>query len=174
MAKNRRWIQISIFLVVFILLLLTIVQGVLNRDKAVIAGTAAPEFSLLGLDGKVHNLSDYNNKTVVLNFWGTFCPPCRAEMPAIQKQYDKWKGNGLIVLGVNLGEANVTAQNFVDQYKLTFPILLDPKLRVRDLYKVTQYPTTFFIRNGAIQEVRIGQMDEPFLENTIDKLMKDK
>jgi len=90
-----------------------------------------------------------------------------------EAQYNKWKDKGLVVLGINLGEAEVTVQGFVNQYGLTFPILYDPNLQIRNRYRVTQYPTTFFIKKGKIEIVQIGQMQESFLENAIQSLMTE-
>jgi len=169
--RQKRWLQIMIFLAVLLVGAFTIGSQILSKEPVPRVGNTAPDFSLLGMDGKTHKLSDYPNHVVLINFWGSFCPPCRNEMPAIEAQYNQWKGKGLVVLGINLGEADVTVQGFVGQYGLTFPILYDPNLQIRNKYRVTQYPTTFFIKNGKITKMQIGQMQELFLESTIQSLM---
>jgi peroxiredoxin len=171
--RRRKWLQIIIFTAVIAVGALTIGGQLFSKEEVPKEGNKAPDFSLSGMDGKIYNLSDYSNNVVILNFWGTFCPPCRNEMPAIEAQYNKWKDKGLVVLGINLGEAEVTVQGFVNQYGLTFPILYDPNLQIRDRYRVTQYPTTFFIKKGKIEIVQIGQMQESFLENAIQSLMTE-
>jgi len=135
---RRKWLQIIIFTAVIAVGALTIGGQLFSKEEVPKEGNKAPDFSLSGMDGKIYNLSDYSNNVVILNFWGTFCPPCRNEMPAIEAQYNKWKDKGLVVLGINLGEAEVTVQGFVNQYGLTFPILYDPNLQIRDRYRVTQ------------------------------------
>ena len=80
---------------------------------------------------KTHELSDYKGKPVLVNFWGTFCPPCKEEMPDLQKMYDKWKSQGVVFLEVNVDKNKVTVQSFMDQYKLNMPVLLDAKEVVR-------------------------------------------
>lgn len=138
----------------------------LFRVRSAKEGKKAPDFSLNGMDGRKYRMSDYKDQVVVVNFWGTFCPPCRREMLAIESQYKQWKDQGLVIFGVNLGEAEATVKGFVRQYKLTFPILYDPGMSIREKYWVTQYPTTFFIKNGIIRKIHIGEMQEIFLEST--------
>lgn len=104
----------------------------------------------------------------MVNFWGTFCPPCKDEMPAIQHQYEKRDQQNVVFLGLNLGESSITVKNFIDQYKVSFPILLDDNEEIRKRYGVMQYPTTFFIApSGKIAKIHIGEMDEALIEKTI-------
>lgn len=164
--------QLSILFIILIVAVFTIGNRFFSEQEAPKVGKKAPDFSLNGMDGRKYRMSDYKDQVVVVNFWGTFCPPCRREMPAIESQYEQWKEQGLIVLGVNLGEAEATVKGFVRQYQLTFPILYDPGMSIRKKYWVTQYPTTFFIKNGTIRKIQIGEMQEIFLESTIASLMK--
>ena len=104
----------------------------------------------------------------MINFWGSWCDPCTREMPAIQSQYEKWKDKGFVVLGLNLDESPVTVENFVRQYKLTFPILFDVDLRMRNRYGVISYPTSFFLDpNGKIVKIHPGEMNEQTIEEAI-------
>lgn len=168
MGKNKRWVQMAIFTVVIVIGALTLINNLYATDKKPVEGSKAPEFTLVGLDGKQHQLSEYKGKTVMVNFWGTFCPPCKDEMPAIQNQYDKLNKQNAEFLALNLGESKITVQSFVEQYKINFPILLDDKEEVRKRYGVMQYPTTFFIDpEGKIAKIRIGEMDEAFIEQTL-------
>lgn len=166
-----RGVQIGILTTVLILVVFTVFMNIRSKERDIKEGSTAPDFTLQGMDGRKYILADYANQAVIVNFWGSFCPPCREEMPAIQKQYDKWKDKGLVVLGVNLGENAITVKSFVEQYRLSFPILYDPNLQIRNMYKVTQYPTTFFIKNGKIMKVQIGQMDEKLIQNEVERMM---
>ncbi|MFH2102486.1 MAG: TlpA disulfide reductase family protein [Chloroflexota bacterium] len=107
----------------------------------------APNFSLPNLDGDLISLSAQRGQVVVINFWATWCPPCRAEMPALQRIYSEYQDRGLIVLAINLtSQDRLNAINpFIQNNNLTFPILLDQEGIVSHLYKVTALPTTFFI-----------------------------
>lgn len=120
----------------------------------------APDFEIMTLDGNQMNLSDYRGKRVMLNFWATWCPPCRAEMPDIQKLYDQ---EDIAILAVNMtasekNEAAVT--EFVDDFELTFPILMDREAEIVELYQVQAYPTSYMIdSNGKIQFMVRGAMN---------------
>lgn len=139
-------------------------------------GFLAPDFRLetFGRDG--YTLSESRGKPVLINFWTSWCPPCRSEMPAIQKVYDEFKDQGFVVLAVNsthqdnLGDAITFAQI----RKLTFPILLDKDGLVGDLYEVRSLPTTFFVDpQGIIQEVVVGgPMSEALLQIRVEQLME--
>jgi peroxiredoxin len=165
--KNKKGLQIVILLAVIIVGAYTIGNSLFDENKIPVAGDKAPDFDLVGLDGKNHSLSDYRGKWVVVNFWGTFCPPCVREMPLIQAQYEKWYPTGKVeMLAVNLDEPLVTVQSFIDDHVAehaeegapVFPVLLDKDI-VRKQFGVTSYPTTFFIDpEGVIKHIAIGEM----------------
>jgi cytochrome c biogenesis protein CcmG/thiol:disulfide interchange protein DsbE len=122
-------------------------------------GFLAPDFELETFDHEIFKLSDLRGKPVLINFWASWCPPCRSEMPAIQKVYDEYRDQGFEVLAVNsthqdnLGDAITFAQ----VRRLTFPILLDRDGSINYLYEIRSLPTSFFIdKNGIIQDVVIG------------------
>ncbi|WP_068775361.1 thiol-disulfide oxidoreductase ResA [Paenibacillus sp. FJAT-26967] len=173
MKKNKKWIQIIILSIVLIIGVYTIVSNLTSSDdnKYPVEGSKAPDFTLAGLDNKTYKLSDYAGKAVLINFWGTFCPPCKKEMPALQSQYNLSKDKNVEFLEVNLDASRVTVQSFIDQYNLTLPILLDSEHVVRKQYGVVEYPTTLFIKpDGTIMKIHKGEMDEPFIENMLKKL----
>lgn len=171
-GKHKQWLQIVILLVLVVVGAFAVGGSLFKDNRLPQVGEQAPDFSLLGLDGKVHKLSDYRGKVVLVNFWGTFCPPCKEEMPDIQAQYEKWQKAGFEVLGVNLAESKVTVESFVRQLNLTFPILLDDEMEIRKKYGVVNYPTTFFIdKNGKIAAKQEGQMEQGFIERNITTLL---
>jgi peroxiredoxin len=119
----------------------------------------APDFQLLTLEGDELSLRDFRGQVVVLNLWASWCPPCRAEMPAIESLYERYGQEGLVVLGVNMTAQDrvSAAASFVSEYRLTFPILLDDRGLVANLYRMRALPTTFFIdQEGVIQRVVVG------------------
>jgi peroxiredoxin len=121
------------------------------------AGKPAPPFTLVNLDGKEVKLADYQGKKVMLNFWATWCPPCKAEMPAMQQLYEQ-AGSRYEILAVNIDPENDVA-GFVNEYELTFPILLDKTGAVNSEYGIISIPTTFLIdENGKMQKQHIGMM----------------
>lgn len=141
-------------------------------------GFSAPDFSLQTLNGATARLSDLRGQVVLLNFWASWCPPCKAEMPAMQRIYAEYGSQGLIVLAVNstVQDNAQAAANFAAQNNLTFPILLDSSGQATRLYAIHSLPTTFFIgRDGLIREVVIGgPMSEALLRTRIENLLKER
>ena len=172
MKRYRKVIQVSILIAIVAVGAFTLGSSLFSKTEIPRIGTKAPNFTLQQMDGTKASLADYQGKVIILNFWGTYCPPCVREMPLIQRYYDQYKDQGLVVLGVNENDPLVTAKAFVRQYSLTFPILLD-KSTVAKLYGATAYPTTFFIaRDGSIKAIKIGEMDEAFMSETVASLLK--
>lgn len=133
----------------------------------------AIDFNLKDLNGKEISLSDLKGKKVFLNFWASWCPPCRAEMPDIEKLYAETKDSDLVILAVNLGEDKNTVKSFIDKNNYKFKVLLDSDQNVAAKYNITSIPTSFFIdKEGTIVEKRIGAMTYEEMKNyvnTIDK-----
>jgi peroxiredoxin len=144
-----------------------------QRPPSPQAGFAAPDFTLETPDGETIHLADLRGQAVVINFWATWCPPCRAEMPAIQQVYDQYREQGLTVLAVNLQEGDSQVAGFADENQLTFPILMDRDGSVFARYQVNAMPSTFFVdRSGIIQEVTLGgPMAAAFIESQVTGLL---
>lgn len=122
-------------------------------------GFLAPDFTLETLEGQSIRLSDLRGQVVVLNFWATWCPPCRAEMPTLEKIAREYKDQGVIVVGVNstIQDDPNAIPGFLAQHGITFPILLDKRGEVTRRYEIRSFPTTFFIgSDGIIRFVTIG------------------
>ena len=153
----------------------TIAQGVSKiKSGSVEEGTQAPDFELTTLDGKKAKLSDYRGQKVILNFWASWCPPCKAEMPHMQKFHEKNKDNNITILSVNLtrSDRGITAvQNFIKKNKLTFPVLLDEKGDIGKTYQAFTIPTSYIIdQKGIIRKKMIGPMDEDMMKNFTDNM----
>lgn len=123
-------------------------------------GYIAPDFELTTLDGERVRLSDYRGKRVMLNFWATWCPPCRAEMPDMQKFYEN---KDVVILAVNLIETEShpdNVQDFIDEFGITFTIPLDEGSNVASQYEIFAYPTSLMIdSNGYIQSKFMGAIN---------------
>jgi peroxiredoxin len=175
MGKHRKWTQRIILLVLLIIAFYTVASSLLQERTTIPdVGDPVPSFSLETLAGEITSSSIFQGKPHIINFWGTFCPPCVEETPALQRLHQKYKQQGLIIVGINLGEKPVVrVEQFIQRFQLTYPILLDPELRVRDQFGVTSYPTTFFVESsGIIKEIKIGGMTEGYIESQILKLLK--
>ena len=104
-----------------------------------------PEFSLASAEGKKVSLKDFRGKTLFLNFWATWCEPCREEMPAMEKLYQEYKNKNFVVLAINVKDRKQEALAFVKELKLTYPVAFDPNAEVASLYGAWGLPTTYLI-----------------------------
>ena len=140
-------------------------------------GFTAPDFTLSLLDGGDISLSELRGKVVLVNFWTSWCPPCRKEMPAIESVYRSYKDIGLVVIGLNLTaqDSRQDAASFAQEVGVTFPIALDVNNAVGNLYRVTALPTSFFIdRNGVIRSVIVGgPMSEAVIQSKVEELLRE-
>ncbi|MBI5462771.1 MAG: TlpA family protein disulfide reductase [Gammaproteobacteria bacterium] len=135
---------------------------------------AAPDFELKDLDGVPHKLTDYRGKVVVLNFWATWCPPCRYEMPSMQRGWEKAQADDIVFLGVNVGEDADTVFMFLADYSVEFPLLLDMDAKVIKQYQVVGLPTTYIIDpQGRLTHRVVGsrEWDDAALLNVLRGLL---
>ncbi len=137
-------------------------------------GKMAPDFELVTLNGEAVKLSDYRGKKVILNFWATWCPPCRAEMPHMQNFYEQNKDNGIEIVAVNLtkmDKGRMEMDKFVKEYGLTFDIPLDEEGDIGMQYQAFTIPTSYIIdTNGKIASKVVGPMDEPTMESLMNEI----
>ncbi|KPH71316.1 MULTISPECIES: redoxin domain-containing protein [Bacillaceae] len=147
---------------------------VINRDSTEVGtsvGDMAPDIELTTLNGETVKLSDYRGNKVFVNFWATWCPPCRAEMPDIQK-FDNDEDVQILAVNLTSTEKSVDdVQKFVDELGLTFPILKDEKGKVEQMYKVNAYPTSYLIdSDGVIRKVALGAMNYEMMVQEFEKI----
>ncbi len=137
-------------------------------------GFLAPDFTLQDLKGQTYTLSDLQGKAVLLNFWATWCPPCRAEMPALDRVYAAYQAQGVVVLAVTADDTRSEAGAFAAEYGLSFPILVDSSAAAARAYRVTSLPTSFFIDpQGVIRKVIVGgPMSEAGIRANVEGLLK--
>jgi thiol-disulfide isomerase/thioredoxin len=115
------------------------------------------DFSLPLLDGKTQSLSGLEGRVIFLNFWATWCPPCREEMPAMETLYRRFKDGGLEFLAVNIQEGQKDVESFTRDFGLTFPVALDSSGKVSQIYGIRAIPTTYIIdRKGGIIATAVG------------------
>ena len=138
--------------------------GVMEKQRAV-------DFTLETLDGQTVSLADYQGKVVLLNFWATWCPPCELEMPDLQKAYEKYEEQGLVVLAVNAGEPAPTVQAFVTKLGLTFPILMDARGQVGAQYRASGLPMSLVVdREGIIRARHLGYLSAGQLDKYLARV----
>jgi peroxiredoxin len=130
----------------------------------------APEFMLKDINGRDVALSSFKGKAVLINFWATWCPPCRAEMPALNKLYREYRDKGLTVIAVSTDRSMASVKNFLSKSPVDFPILMDPDGKVSRQFRVFSLPTSFLLdKNGIILQRYLGEeeWDSPGIRNKI-------
>lgn len=135
----------------------------------------APDFTLIGENGKTYRLADFRGQVVVINFWATWCPPCRFEMPSMERMWKQVKGKGVTILAVNVGENADIIFEFLGQYPVTFPIPMDLDGEVIKNYPVTGLPTTYIVDpQGVVTHRAVGsrEWDDPKLFEQLLQMRK--
>ena len=176
-AKRTRSIQLIFGGVVILLIGVLLIAGNnapaqaegVNRARV---GEAIGDFELSDLDGNPVRLSDFQGKTILINAWATWCPPCRTEMPALHDFYNTHKENDFVILAVNAGESAALAAEFVDYLGLSFPVVVDPNSETLIDMGISAYPTSILVDgNGIVQYIHVGLFTESQLEKTITPLI---
>jgi len=157
-------------IVVLILTSVLLIVGCSSQAPQV--GKLAPDFQLPNLEGQAMSLSDFRGKPVLVNFWATWCPPCRAEMPYLQQVYEEWSYKGLVVLAINIGESPPTVKDFIQSGNFSFPVLLDINQDIALEYNIRGIPTTFLIdKDGIIQAIKVGAFSSKTeIEKSLSKI----
>lgn len=156
------------------LMTVAIVQAMEKEEKpdnlpGLAIGGKAPDFEVKTLKGESVKLSDYKGKKVMLNFWATWCPPCKEEMPDMEKFYQQ-ASEDVVILAVNI-DPQYNVKQFVTEMGVTFPILLDEKDKVNSMYQVLTIPTTYFIdEKGIIRHKYLTAMTEEMMKQYTDDM----
>lgn len=136
---------------------------------------AAPELVLSDVNGRQHSLANYRGQVVLVNLWATWCPPCKAEMPTLNRYYQDHAEEGFVILAVNDGDPLEAVRSFVQTYDLSFPVLLDPSYVATDrAFKTRSLPSSFVIDRGGTVRLRwVGEIDRPTLEAYVTPLIAE-
>ena len=143
---------------------------------ALTAQSPAPDFTLRSLDGKNLRLLEQRGNVVMVNFWATWCGPCRVEMPHLNRLYQKYRGTGFVLFGVNVDEDVRNAVTLAQKLGLQFPLLSDADKRVSKQYDVSAMPSTVLVdRNGRVRHVHRGYREgfETMYDQQIRELLKE-
>jgi len=164
--------RIGLILSIMIVFLIGAVGMSFGYEK----GEKAPDFTLKSLSGKNIKLSEMRGRVVLVNFWATWCAPCKKELPYFNHLYEKYKRLGLEILGVNIDKMATQAKGMSTFLDLSFPVLLDPSGQTSDLYQIRSMPTTFVVaKDGTLRHVHwgFGPMDPARYEMEIRELLKE-
>jgi peroxiredoxin len=163
--KNTQLLLTILFVFVACVLLIVFLRqergSIIKTAKMIQPGFKVPSFTLPDINGKEVSLSDQRGKVVLVNVWATWCPPCRREMPSMQRLYEKFKGKNFEILAVSIdSEGREAVEPFMRKMNLTFPALLDPGETIRSLYGITGVPESFIIdQQGILVEKIIGPIN---------------
>lgn len=167
--------------------ILALTLGTINLasdDRVLQAGDTVPDFRLVNLDGEPVSYSDLKGKGIVLNFWATWCPPCRREMPLLESTWIKYESGNLVIVGIDVGESLEDVRRFVDNQGFSYPIWLEPDdasdaeaantNEMLGWFGSAGLPTTVFIRpDGVIDKIYIGELNRALLLERIPALLPD-
>lgn len=132
----------------------------------------APSLSLQNINGRTESLLDYRDQVVLVNNWATWCPPCKAEMPTLVSYYQDHLAEGFVIISIEAGESQQQVQEFATQYKMTFPIWLDPGGVAMDAFKNQNLPSSYVIdRSGVIRVMWVGEINRAMLEKYVTPLL---
>lgn len=144
-----------------------------QASKTVKIGQPAPDFTLRSLKGEAVSLADFAGQPLLINFWATWCPPCRAEMPLLQQAYEKYKDDGFVVLAVNVQEGPELVNPYIEEMGLTFPVALDRAAAVATAYRVAGLPTSAFVNSdGIVTDIHRGALVESRLQGYLNEILK--
>jgi thiol-disulfide isomerase/thioredoxin len=135
-------------------------------------GQPLDSFTLTDIDGNKVSLDDYRGKVVLVNFWATWCPPCRAEMPALKAYYEAHKDDGFMLVAVNAGESLSLVRQFAYDFHLPFPVVLDEATCAVSGYGITSFPTSLIVApDGTLAAIHIGMLDPDMIESLVTPLL---
>ena len=144
-----------------------------GQGESLSIGKPAPDFTLLALDGQLIRPADLRGKVVLINFWASWCAPCRKEMPLLVQAARRYRDRGFEVVAINIQEDRDRVSRFVGEFELDFPVLIDSAGDVTQQYRVQGLPTSYLIdREGVVRERKIGEYSRADLVATIERLLE--
>jgi len=169
---KKRLIGLGLFILTIFVLFL--VAGPLFSQNGLI-GKPAPDFTVTSLDGKTISLDSLKGKVIILNFWATWCPPCRAEIPEFVQFYRDFKKKGVVIIGLGVNDSDASLQKFSKKNQINYPVANDKRNRVSSLYgRIRSIPTTFVIDvKGIIRDIRIGGIDKKELSKMVEPYLSE-
>lgn len=175
MKKNRTLIRTIILVTMIAAIGYTFYINFFKKDEVIGKGSIAPNFALTEINtGGQYKLSEQKGKGVIINFWGTWCEPCKREMPFMNELYLKYKDQGIELFALNADEAEFSVKKFVSDYQLKFPIAIDKDQQILNMYGVNPLPTTFFVSpDGKVKRIVTGQMTPTSYESYIKEILPE-
>ncbi|MGH7363080.1 MAG: TlpA family protein disulfide reductase [Candidatus Methylomirabilales bacterium] len=172
----RRWWRVALALAPVLAFLGILAYGFTRDPRAIpspLVGRPAPDFQMTLFDGSQVRLSEFRGRVVFLNFWASWCPPCRAEAPLLEAAWRHYRDRGVVFLGVNIQDREASARGFLEEFGITYPNGRDPRNRVAIDYGVYGLPETFYISpDGLITYKHIGAIGEATLAQKMEEALR--
>lgn len=171
-GSRRRSAQLVVFAAASVLVLASLAYGATTRGPGQLQGGPAPDFTLELFDGGEISLRDLQGQIIVLNFWASWCTPCRDEAPMLESVWQRYRGQGVSVIGVDYKDTEPPARAFIEEFGITYPNGPDPRSRIARAYGVQGVPETFVItQEGEIAKVFVGSPTEGQLTAMVEDLL---
>lgn len=173
---NRIWSTTGRLVVVFLVvgLIALLAWGLVQAEKAPLEAGMAPDFTLTSFDGRTYTLSELRGNVVIINFWASWCPPCREEAAYLERTWRKYKDKGVIFIGVDYADAEKPALAYIDEFDITYFNGPDLGTRISQRYNIKGVPETYYVaKDGTLRGNHIGPLFEPELDNRIDELLSE-
>jgi len=172
--RSKRTGLIVAFAVILALLGL-LAWGLRKVQAGPVNSGIAPDFTLTSFDGRTLTLSELRGQVVIINFWASWCPPCREEAAYLEQTWRKYEGKGVIFIGVDWVDTEKEALAYMDEFDLTYFNGPDIGTRIAQAYNIQGVPETFYVaKNGELRGVHIGPLKSPELDNKIEELLAEQ
>jgi len=170
--SGRGWRWLAAGLVVTLLVLLG--WGLRAKAGGPLESGPAPDFSLTTFQGETVTLSKLRNQVVIINFWASWCPPCREEAPYLEATWRKYKGRGVVFIGLDYIDAKPNALAYIKEFDITYPNGPDIGEKSAQAYQIKGVPETYFVdKTGQLRGMHVGPLSPPTLDNKIDELLAE-
>ncbi len=165
-----RWVTVILLLALLALL----AWGLRAKAGGPLSEGPAPDFTLNTFTGETITLSELRGQVVIINFWASWCPPCRDEAPYLEQTWRKYKDKGVVFIGVDYVDAEPNALAYIEEFDITYPNGPDIGEKIADAFRIKGVPETFYIdKTGQVRGVHIGPLVPPILDNEIDALLAE-
>jgi len=161
------------FILLFALLSL-LAWGLVKSRRGPVESGLAPDFTLTGFDGKMVTLSKLRGQVVIINFWASWCQPCRQEAAYLEQTWRKYKDQGVVFIGVDYVDIESAALAYIQEFGITYLNGPDLGTRISQAYNIKGVPETYYVaKNGELRGVKIGPLQEPELDDKINELLRE-
>lgn len=172
-VTRRRSIGITVTFAVLLTLLGLLAWGLKKAQAGPVEKGMAPDFTITGFDGRTVTLSELRGQVVIINFWASWCPPCREEAAYLEETWRKYQGQGVVFIGVDYVDTEKEALAYIKEFDITYLNGPDIAMRISQAYNIQGVPETFFVaKNGELRGVHIGPMQSPQLDEEIEELLE--